>query len=149
MSLSSSLQSYSDCLDFFERVIDDPKGGRVFIGDYADAHHFRMRCNQARKLHRQQNKAIHDPGTALYGCSEYDPLCLQIKVDTDGGHWVYAIKMRLDASQIELLSEIDDTPLIPATEALLQLEDRSDPNEERLSQAEQDRIHRMELRHDD
>ena len=125
MSLSNSLLAYSDCLDFFEKVIDDPKGGRVFIGSYADAHHFRMRCNQARKLHRQQNEMVHEPGTKLWGCSEYDPLCLQIKVDTNGSHWVYAVKMQIDASQIELLSEIDDTPLIENDPAPLQIEDQS------------------------
>ncbi len=125
MSLSNSLQAYGDCLDFFERVIDDAKGGRVFIGTFADAHYFRMRCNQARKLHRQQNLLVHAPGTPLHGCSEYDPLCFQIKVDTTGGHWVYATRMKIDASQIELLSEIDDTPMIEGPEAMLQIEDQS------------------------
>lgn len=125
MSLSNSLLAYTDCLDFFDHVIDDPRGGRVFIGSFADAHHFRMRCNQARKLHRQQNTLIHPPGMPLHGCSEYDPLCLQIKVDTNGGHWLYATRMKIDASQIELLSEIDDTPLIEAQEAPLQIEDQS------------------------
>ncbi len=112
MALSSSLQAYTDCLDFFDRVIDDPKGGRVFIGSYADAHHFRMRCNYARKMHRDTNARVYPPENKMHGCSEYDPLCLQIKQDTEGGHWVYAVRMQLDASQIELLSEIDDTPQI-------------------------------------
>jgi len=124
MSLSNSLQAYGDCLDFFEKVIDDPKGGRVFIGTYANAHHFRMRCNQARKLHRYQNLMVHEPGTPMHGCSEYDPLCFQIKVDTEGNHWVYATKMQIDASRIELLSEIEDVPLIE-NEAMLQIEDQS------------------------
>lgn len=125
MSLSSSLMAYQDCLDFFEGVIDDPKGGRVYKGSFADAHHFRMRCNQARKLHRVQNLQIHEPGTKMYGHSEYDPLCLQIKVDTEGGHWVYAIKMKIEASEIELLSEIDDAPQIGVDPAPLQIEDQS------------------------
>jgi hypothetical protein len=128
MSLSNSLQSYADCLDFFEAVVDDPKGGRVFIGDHAKAHHFRMRCNQARQLHREQNKRIHDIGTKLYGASEYDPLALQLKMDTDGNWWVYAVRMSIDASQIDLLSEIDDTPLIE-DRAPLQIEDHSNAEE--------------------
>lgn len=126
MSLSNSLLSYSDCLDFFERVIDDPKGGRVYIGDHAAAHHFRMRCNQARKLHRQQNRMIKQPGDPLYGTSEYDPLCFQIKLDSEGGYWVYAVQMKINASQIELLSEIDDDPLQIEDQAPLQIEDMSD-----------------------
>ena len=129
MSLSNSLQSYSDCLDFFEAVVDDPKGGRVFIGSYEDAHFFRMRCNQARKLHRERNKMIHDPGKPLHGSSEYDPLCLQIKQDTEGNHWVYATRMKIDASQIDLLSELDDTPLI-TDQAPLQIEDMSNAKDE-------------------
>lgn len=126
MTLSSSLQSYADCLDFFDRVVDDPKGGRIFIGSAADAHTFRMRCNQARKLHRAQNTRIYEEGHKMYGVSEYDPLCLRIKQDTDGNCWLYAERMQLDASQVELLSEIDDTPQIEAPEAQLQIEDQSD-----------------------
>jgi len=45
MPLPTSLQSYQDCLDFFEKVVDDPKGGRVCLGGYAEAHYFRLRCN--------------------------------------------------------------------------------------------------------
>lgn len=125
MSLSTSLPSYADCLDFFERVVDDPKGGRVFIGSFEDAHHFRMRCNQARKLHRAQNARIHEQGSKMWGVSEYDPLCLRIKQDTDGGYWVYAERMQIDASQIELLSEIDDAPMQIEDHSPLQIEDKS------------------------
>ncbi len=112
MALPSSLQSYSDCLDFFEAVINDPKGGRIYVGDWSRAHHFRMRCNQARKLDREQSARIYPPEDIRHGTSAYDPLCFQIKVDTEGGYWVYATRMKLDPSQIELLSEVEDTVAI-------------------------------------
>jgi hypothetical protein len=110
MALSNSLHSYTDCLDFFERVVDDPKGGRCFIGTYEDAHYFRMRCNQARKLHRLENAKVHAEGSKMHGHSEYDPLCLRLKMDTDHKWYVYAERMHIDASQIDLLSEINDRP---------------------------------------
>jgi|SRR5882724_5211416 len=125
MPLPNSLHAYSDCLDFFEQVVDDPKGGRVFIGEYAKAHYFRARCNQARKLHRIQNSKIHDPGTTMHGCSEYDPLCLQLKMDTENNWYVYAVRMKIDASQIDLLSETEDAPQI-TNQAPLQIEDMTD-----------------------
>ncbi len=37
MPLPTSLQSYQDCLDFFEKVVDDPKGGRVCLGGFYGA----------------------------------------------------------------------------------------------------------------
>lgn len=124
MTLSNSLLSFTDCLDFFESVVDDPKGGRVFIGTYENAHYFRMRCNQARKLHRLENAKVHEPGTKMHGHSEYDPLCLRLKMDTDNNWYVYAERMHIDASQIDLLSEIDDTPQI-TDQTPLAIEDHS------------------------
>lgn len=128
MALPNSLQSYQDCLDFFDKVIDDPKGGRVFIGDWNTAHHFRMRCNYARKLDRQQNARIYSPDDIRHGVSVYDPLCFQIKQDTGGGFWVYATKMKLDASQIELLSEVDDGVVEIEGNEVFAIEDQSNEN---------------------
>jgi len=107
MSLPTSLQSYQDCLDFFEKVVDDPKGGRVWLGTWSNAHYFRLRCNKARQLHREENKKVHEPNTPLYGASEYDPLQLKLKEDMGGEWWVYAERTTLDPSAVELLSELD------------------------------------------
>lgn len=106
MPMSTSLQSYHDCLDFFEKVVDDPLGGRVCLGSYQEAAYFRRRCNKARILHREQNKDIHAEGMPLHGASEYDPLQLKLKEDVSGRWWVYAERMKLDASAVELLSEV-------------------------------------------
>jgi hypothetical protein len=110
MPLPTSLQSYADCLDFFEKVVDDPKGGRVWMGTYSAANTFRLRCNQARQLHRKQNEKAYAEGMPLHGCSEYDPFQLRLKEDLDGEWWVYAERTRLDPGTVELLSEMDDLP---------------------------------------
>lgn len=127
MSLSASIQSYGDCLDFFEKIVDDPKGGRIFIGSHADASHFRLRCNQARKLDRQQNARIYETGDKRHGTSDFDQFCLRVRQDTEGGWWVYAERMQLDANAIELLSEIEDVPQIE-DQSPLQIEDHSSDN---------------------
>jgi len=108
VTLPESLLSYGDCMDFFERIVDDPKGGRYAVGSYENAHYFRLRCNQARKLHRRENMKTHAPNTKLYGASEYDPFMLKLREDTDGVWWVYAEKMSLEPGQVELLSEMEE-----------------------------------------
>lgn len=107
MTLPESLLSYGDCMDFFERIADDPKGGRVEIGSFEAAHHFRQRCNKARKLHRQENMKVYEPHMPMYGASEYDPFMLKLKEDTNGHWWVYAHRMALKPGQVELLSELE------------------------------------------
>lgn len=107
MPLPNSLQSYQDCLDFFEKVVDDQKGGRVFMGLHKDAYNFRIRCNKARTLHREENKKVHPENTPLYGTSEYDPFQLKLLEDTEGNWWVYAVRTQLDPSDVELLSDLE------------------------------------------
>jgi hypothetical protein len=106
--MPTSLQSYGDCLDFVEKVVDDPLGGRVCLGTFADASYFRLRCNRARQLHREENKKIHEKDMPLYGASEYDPMQLKLKEDTEGRWWVYAIRTQLNPSDVELLSEMEN-----------------------------------------
>lgn len=108
MPLPTSLQSYQDCLDFFERVVDDPLGGRIFMGSHNEAHQFRLRCNKARQLHREENKKVHEEGMPLHGASEYDPLRLKLREDTAGQWWVYAERTQLNPADVELLSELED-----------------------------------------
>jgi hypothetical protein len=94
-------------MDFFEKIADDPLGGRVEIGTFEEAHVFRARCNQARKLHRRQNMKVHAPNMPLHGASEYDEFMLKLKEDTAGRWWVYAHRMALQPGQVELLSELE------------------------------------------
>jgi hypothetical protein len=108
MPLPTSLQSYGDCLDFFERVVDDPKGGRVYMGPYAKAYDFRLRCNKARLLHREENRVAYAEGHKLHGTSEYDAFKLSLKQDTEGGWYVYAERRFVNEDDIELLSELEN-----------------------------------------
>lgn len=77
------------------------------MGSYAAAHYFRLRCNKARVLHREENRKVHDEDMPLHGASEYDPLQLRLKEDTDGAWWVYAERSQLDPASVELLSEME------------------------------------------
>jgi hypothetical protein len=43
----------------------------------------------------------------LHGKSEYDILQFTIRDDTEGKWWIYARKMILDESRVELLSEVE------------------------------------------
>src|SRR6266851_3073585 len=87
MALSSSIQAYPDCHEFFEAVVDDPQGGRIWKGTFQAAHEFRHRCHQFRRLHRKNNEKIYKPGELMFGCSELlsevepeDPALREIEV---------------------------------------------------------------------
>ncbi len=107
MALSSSIQAYPDCAEFFEAVVDDPQGGRIWKGTYEAAHTFRHRCHQFRRLHRKNNEKIYERGHLMHGCSEYDTLVLQIREDIAKEFWVYAVQVRNAPRSIELLSEVE------------------------------------------
>ena len=107
MSLPSTILAYQDCLDFMDKALDDDKGARVHFLTRDQAEVWRMRCNMARKLDRDQNRRIHEPGHQMHGCSVYDPMQFTIAEDTEGDWWVYARKMVLDPGRVELLSEVE------------------------------------------
>jgi hypothetical protein len=48
----------------------------------------------------------------MHGCSEYDTLKLQLKEDSSGEWWVYAVQMRNAPRSIELLSEVEPDPAL-------------------------------------
>src|SRR5216684_4351797 len=76
--------AFPDCHEFFEAVVDDPQGGRIWKGTFQAAHEFRHRSHQFRRLHRKNNEKIYKPGELMFGCSEYDTLKLQLKEDSAG-----------------------------------------------------------------
>jgi hypothetical protein len=107
MPLPNSILAFQDCTDFMDRALEDAAGARMIFMTEADAHNYRMRLNQARELDRRENKMIHEPGKLLHGKSEYDILQFTIRDDTEGKWWIYARKMILDESRVELLSEVE------------------------------------------
>lgn len=108
MPLPSSIQSFTDCIEFMEKAIDDDKGARYECKTEAAAQFWRLRCNTARELDRKQNKIIHEPGHKMHGCSLFDQLMFTIVEDVEGGWWCYARVMKLEESRVELLSEVED-----------------------------------------
>lgn len=108
MPLPNSIQAYQDCLDFMDKAMDDERGARMVFLTQDSAQRWRFRCNQARSLHRAQNKLVYEIGHKMYGCSEYDVLQFTIEEDSAGEWWIYARKMVLDTGRVELLSEIED-----------------------------------------
>ncbi len=130
MSLPKSLLSYDVQLKFMEKAMDEERGARMFFPrgkGMQSAEHFRMRCNYARTLHREENAKVHEEGTLLHGKSEYDGLVFTIKTSPDG-FWVYAQKQIFDESLVEPIPEDDYAPQIEATE-IFALEDHTDDNE--------------------
>lgn len=107
MALTSTIGAYPDCHEFFEAVVDDPQGGRIWKGTYKAAHEFRHRCHQFRRLHRKQNADVYEKGHQMHGRSEYDPLKLTLREDSTGEWWVYAEQVRNAPRSIELLSEVE------------------------------------------
>ena len=105
MALSSSINAYTDCLEFLERSLDEARGARIWFHTEGEANHWRMRCNQARKLHREQNKRSHEVNTKMWGVSEYDPLVMTVREGSDEVWWVYAQKMELAANRVEAIPE--------------------------------------------
>jgi len=108
MTLPSSLQAYQDCYDFFDRIMDDPQGGRVYRGSYEDAFNWRQRAHYFRTLDRKQSTLMYGPDDKRYGRSPFDVFRLTLKQDTEGGWWVYATRAKINEEDIQLLSELDD-----------------------------------------
>jgi hypothetical protein len=119
MSLPSSLLSYEPQLQFMDIALDEERGARMFFTKESSAEHFRMRCNYARVLHREENKKIHEEGMPLHGKSEYDVLVFTIKTSPDG-FWCYAEKQILDVSRVEPIPIEDEAPLIDATQITME-----------------------------
>jgi hypothetical protein len=113
MPVSSSRLSYSDCETLFEKALADPKGARYQViadgipGDYGKTRYFVMRMHQFRSLDRKDNRTMFEPGDPMYGRSVYDPMIVQMKIDSEGKYWVYVVHTEIDPNEIESLSELE------------------------------------------
>ena|SRR5258706_8723513 len=108
MSISNSRLSYTDCYEFLDKAIEDDKGVRVPLGEWAKANFFRMRCHQARSITKKDNREIYQPGDPQYGVSIYDVITIRLKEDEAGEWWVYAEKNLLEPGTVESLSELGE-----------------------------------------
>ena len=124
MALSRSIQAYQDCLDFMEKCLEYPTGGRMWFRSDREAEFWRMRCNQARKLDREQNSRMHGPDDPRFGVSPFDTLMFVIKESSDGFHWVYGQRMILDTQKVEPIPDEEVTMI--ATDVPLAIEDHTE-----------------------
>ena len=93
MTISTSVLSYDDCYEVFERALASESGIRVEFDQAGTAQHYVMRLHQARQLRRNQNAEVYsDPDHPMHGKSDYDLLrCSKRKVE--GKFFVYLEKL--------------------------------------------------------
>ena len=111
MSLPNSLLSYTDCLEVLDKAVDDSAGIRVSFKTRDEAHVFRMRLHQARKLQRDENTLAYDVGDKMYGKSPYDGIKCTLR-SLKSGHYVYLEHRVIREGMVESLAGIEDEPEI-------------------------------------
>ncbi len=99
MSASTTLSSYADCEELFERALQSKSGTWIKAEDNGAAMQLKTRLNYCRKLLRDQSREIYEPGDAEYGVSAYDSLTVSVR-----GNTVYLKKQKtleLPSGEIE------------------------------------------------
>lgn len=77
MPYASSIHSYPDIRDAFDKALASAKGVRLTFPDEKAAITFKGRANSFRYKDRKENKKIYPEGHAMHGCSPYDPLMVK------------------------------------------------------------------------
>ena len=117
MVTSTSKLAFGDCFELFDQALEDPIGARIPFTDkdsdraYGAAMHFRVRCNRARSLDRQDNFKTFADGHPMHGRSQYDGLRLRVlrgEDENDGTttFWVYVEQIKLPGT-VEALSALE------------------------------------------
>jgi hypothetical protein len=106
VALTDQIAAYTDCLDIFDRAIEDRVGTRIQFKTFAEAHMFRMRLNHARVLVRRESQRVYERNDPRWGKSEYDILICRIKEDEEGFHWVY---LERHGTEILVVESLDDS----------------------------------------
>jgi len=96
MSLPETISAYPDCKELYERANEDPIGVRARMESEAAAKLFQMRMHQYRSLERRQSKRLYDRDDIRHGKSEFDPLVVKVREDTEGHWWVYVERANLE-----------------------------------------------------
>lgn len=109
MSTPKSLLSYTDCLDYFDTALRFTEGCRIPVTDIGDANNLRMRLNNCRKLHREENARVYPEHNIMHGKSPYDAIVVRIRPFGDDDK-LYVVLDRIDISrrQVEGLGEALD-----------------------------------------
>lgn len=106
MSLPNTLLAFQDCMQVYEKALEDEAGVRVKLPGYEECARFRLRMNYARKLHRDQNGAVYPVEHPMHGRSPYDGLQIRIKRGGDD-FFIYVEPINLNPGAIESLAGVE------------------------------------------
>lgn len=115
MSVPKSLLSYSDCLDYFDTALRYTEGCRIPVADIGDANNLRMRLNNCRKLHREENARVYPEHNIMHGKSPYDAIVVRIRPDNEDKLYVVLDRIDISRREVEGLGEAldDDQGYLP------------------------------------
>lgn len=99
MVTSTSRLAYQDCFELMDQALEAPRGIRFPVSSRGIANHFRVRLHTARDINRKDNKDEYEKGHALWGCSAYDELTVQIRTI---GDQVYVCLLKISAENLEI-----------------------------------------------
>jgi hypothetical protein len=103
--LSKSLLSYKDCRDLCERAMQAPKGIKVRPGEAMSAKTLRTRLYHFRKMERDYNRRIYQPGDPLYDQCTYDELMFKLDDHDPTTLWILNTTGKNDRYVIEEVLE--------------------------------------------
>lgn len=119
MSTPKSLLSYTDCLDYFDTALRFTEGCRIPVSDVGDAYNLRMRLNNCRKLHREENARVYPEHNIMHGKSPYD--CIVVRIRAFGpDDTMYVVLERIDITRREvqgLGAPLEDEGYVPIEQA--------------------------------
>ena len=105
MSLPNTLDSYDDCLDYFEQALADSSGIRIAFTDGGQANLFCMRMHQCRSLQRALHRRLYPDTDPRHGRTEFDRLMVrQPRFDGEEHYWVYIERANSSVAAVETLS---------------------------------------------
>jgi len=108
VSLPDSPGAYNDCYDLYQRAIDTPGGVRTLLSTKNEAYFFQLRMHKFRTIQRRNSRRTYPTDHPLYDTSEFDPLQVTIREDTEGGWWVYVKPHGAKLTIIEPIEEPSD-----------------------------------------
>lgn len=79
MAPPTSRLAYIDCYKILDAALEDKLGVRVRTSNEAQAQILRSRLHYARRLIRDENLAVYNPGDPLFGRSPYDVLVIRFR----------------------------------------------------------------------
>lgn len=107
MAMPNHRGAYKDCYEAYDRALADPKGIRMFFGDYGQARAYQNRLHYSRQVLREYHKSVFPKDDPKWGLTEYDMLKVALRQDIEGDWWVYIVPQVLP-TEIQSLSEVED-----------------------------------------